>query len=206
MLYLIQYSNKSVLVNNNNILIYKNNILIRFLNILVFEYFVFDNSNIVECILLLLDLVILAVRYSSFPSDFPSSSEEDQQATGDGINPPPEEESDIGDISLAAFLSSLSDSFKSFLSSLGPVGRADGELFSSSSSSAALAASSSSTLDVLALASFLLTSSKFSTKSGTSSSSSSSPPSPAPSSPLPAPPPVTLDASFLRCVKDSAPN
>merc|ERR1712038_2035539 len=147
MLYLIQYSNKSVLVNNNNILIYKNNILIRFLNILIFEYFVFDNSYIVECILLLLDLVILAVRYSSFPPDF-------------------------------------------------PVGRADGELFSSSSSSAAFAASSSSTLDVFALASFLLTSSKFSTRSGTSSSSSSSPPSPAPSSPLPAPPPVTLDASF----------
>ena len=75
MLYLFQYSNKSVLVNNNNILIYKNNILIRFLNILIFEYFVFDNSNIVECILLLLDLVILAVRYSSFPSDFPKTLE-----------------------------------------------------------------------------------------------------------------------------------
>ena len=53
-------------------------------------------------------------------ASLPSSSEEDQQATGDGINPPPEEESDMGDMSFAAFLSSLSDFFKSFLSSLGP--------------------------------------------------------------------------------------
>ena len=56
-----------------------------------------------------------------------------------------------------------------------PVGKADGELFSSSSSSPS-PSSSSATLDVFALASFLLTSSKFSTKSGTSSSSSSSSP------------------------------
>jgi hypothetical protein len=52
-------------------------------------------------------------------ASLPSSSEEDKHITGEGIRPP-EEESDIGDISFAAFFSSLSDFSKSFLSSLGP--------------------------------------------------------------------------------------
>merc|ERR1712018_338691 len=74
----------------------------------------------------------------------------------------------------------------------------------SAESASAESSSSSSTLPHFSLVSVLQHSSKFSTRSGTSSSSSASFPAPkAPSTPSAE---GTLDASFFRCVKDSAPN